>query len=499
MLEFSLTYFDEEEFVEISLEKDTTSFGRAEVDFRFEDEGLSRLHATIYRDGDRVWVVDENSTNGTFVNGEEVSPAGTPLADGDVIRIGHNTDLTVKISERLETLEEDVRERNDSFSVDSSVAVESEQVLPLIPLLITGLALFVIGSAAVFIAYNVLSDDRQQVVRNNDDDSSYEPYDSDSDDESEDEEENTETNSNNTNSPPNSSPTAETAPRNQNETNDSEITESPTASKQQGDIAPSGKRYQEMSLTEKNQYIKVKSERVARIIGNRSGESIPPEALAKIKRFLDGYVGRIRSVRRDDCGGKTYTKSDIASLLERARKNSPFIIRAFNKRGIDPQIGLYVAMIESEHCPCLQSGTGPLGMFQFTRATGARHGLKTRRGASPSNPDERCEKEPAAHAAASYMKSLTGRIGTGPLSIPLAIASYNSGEGGLGKNLRIALEANQSQERSFWTLVANAEKLAKQFQSENIKYVPKFFAAAIIGENPRDFGISMQPLSTYTS
>jgi len=39
--------------------------------------------------------------------------------------------------------------------------------------------------------------------------------------------------------------------------------------------------------------------------------------------------------------------------------------------------------------------------------------------------------------------------------------------------------------------------IGKQFRNENIKYVPKFFAAAIIGENPQDFGINMQPLSTY--
>jgi len=41
--------------------------------------------------------------------------------------------------------------------------------------------------------------------------------------------------------------------------------------------------------------------------------------------------------------------------------------------------------------------------------------------------------------------------------------------------------------------------LSKQFQSENFKYVPKFFAAAIIGENPQDFGLKLQPLSTYSS
>ena len=144
----------------------------------------------------------------------------------------------------------------------------------------------------------------------------------------------------------------------------------------------------------------------------------------------------------------------LQATYERASKNAPFIIKAFNGSGIDPQIGLYLAMIESEHCVCLQSPTGPLGMFQFTFATAKIHFKPSEgviRGASPSNPDIRCQPQPAADAAGSYMKALTLRFGTGPLSVPLAIGSYNSGEGGLSTNLKTALESNETQERSFWT------------------------------------------------
>ena len=82
--------------------------------------------------------------------------------------------------------------------------------------------------------------------------------------------------------------------------------------------------------------------------------------------------------------------------------------------------------------------------------------------------------------------------------MPLAIASYNSGEGGLSTNLSTALASAAQEERSFWTLVANQGKLSSQFQKENIKYVPKFFAAAVVGENPQVFGVQLQPLSSYT-
>jgi len=96
------------------------------------------------------------------------------------------------------------------------------------------------------------------------------------------------------------------------------------------------------------------------------------------------------------------------------------------------------------------------------------------------------------------MKALTGRYGTGPASVPLAIGSYNSGEGGLSSNLQKALDSNTGLPRDFWTLIAKGDILSKQFQSENFKYVPKFFSAALIGENPQDFGLNLQPISSYT-
>src|SRR5215204_4312678 len=86
MLEVILTYpTDEGSLAELALGEGKVSFGRgSEADHRFDDDGLSRLHATVYREGENVWMTDENSTNGSFVNGEK-------------IKIGHYTTLTVKI------------------------------------------------------------------------------------------------------------------------------------------------------------------------------------------------------------------------------------------------------------------------------------------------------------------------------------------------------------------------------------------------------------------
>lgn len=63
-----------------------------------DDPTLSRLHATIFREGEAVWVMDENSSNGTFVNGERVAP-DRKLRDRDEIKLGSHTRIFIEISQ----------------------------------------------------------------------------------------------------------------------------------------------------------------------------------------------------------------------------------------------------------------------------------------------------------------------------------------------------------------------------------------------------------------
>lgn len=486
MMDLILIYSSPEGSQEIAFEGDRLSFGRGgEADHRFPDEGLSRLNSTIYREGDQAWIVDENSTNGTFVNGQQVSGSGTPLQNGDTIKTGHETYLKVRFVER-KTASENVSNNRQTKKVSASSAPYS--LSSLVPVALIAIALFVISVSAVFIGIRALSSNKPEIVQRN-------TNEDDPDFDNETSVDGTQT--------PTPTPKSDKTPKGTSVGNDnSSLTNSPEVTPTNSKInLPSGKKYQDMSDGEKRQFIEVHGQQVAEMIGNRTSGDIPPLAIDNIKRFLDGYTAKIKNARTDSCSAGSWVRSDMTSVLERASKNAPFIIHAFNEQGLDPRIGLYLAMIESEHCVCLQSGTGPLGMFQFTFATAKLHFVPSDgvvKGASPTNPDDRCKPEMAAHAAASYMKFLTGRFGTGPSSIPLAIGSYNSGEGGLSGNLKTALETNSGLPRDFWSLIANGDKLSKQFQSENFKYVPKFFAAAIIGENPTDFGINLQPLSRYS-
>jgi pSer/pThr/pTyr-binding forkhead associated (FHA) protein len=499
MRELILQYQNDYDSEEIPVEGDKISFGRgSDADHRFEDNGLSRLHATVYREDERIWIVDENSSNGTFVNGDKVGLNGTPLEDGDTIKIGNKTSLLVKL--RQEEPASAAASANSSpatQTVSSGAGGSQEKSSILIPLAITAFALLIVGASVVFIGITVFGNDGTEVSRNNGNDRPpgnifEEPVTT-----NETPVENPPTGNKPTGDDPTGNPTGNNPPTVPTENpENTDLTDSPVAQNPTGDPikVPTGKKYLEMSDAEKRQFVAAKAMRVARMIGNQTTNSIPDLAITRIKVFTDAYAKRIRV---SPLGGCRFG-DNLQSTYERASKNAPFINRAFKQHGIDPQIGLYLAMIESEHCVCLQSPTGPLGMFQFTRATGANYGLSVRRDASPTNGDERCEPQPAAVAAAKYMKFLTGRYGTGPSSVPLAIGSYNSGEGGLSKNLKTALESNEGLPRDFWTLIANGEKLSKQFQAENFKYVPKFFAAAIVGENPKDFGMNLRPLSTYS-
>ncbi len=480
MLEVILTYPTPAGSQEIPIDRERTSFGRgSDATHRFEDNSLSRLHATVYRDGDRVWIVDENSANGTFVNGQPTAPAGTPLRGGDTVTIGNETFLKVYFREPAQQTAP-VPQAAAAGVVATAVEVESSGAgsshVSIIAISLVGLAFVVIALAGVFVAYRVLARSEVEIADDIEDDpivTTSKDRDKDKDDK----------------------PTATPGTTSTGSTTTETPLPNTTDLKPTGYIMPAGKKYLDLSDSEKRAYLADRTRKMAQVIGNLSSDEVPAAALDKIKGFTDGYARRSNVARKTgSCG----FADNLQATYERASKNAPFIVKAFNEKGTDPRIGLYLAMIESEHCVCLQSPTGPLGMFQFTQATGRNHGLDTKPGASPSNPDERCEPEPSARAAASYMKSLLGRYGTGPASVPLAIGSYNSGEGGLSSNLVKALESDGGLPRDFWTLIANGDKLSKQFQSENFKYVPKFFAAAIIGEFPQDFGLKLQPLSTYS-
>jgi FHA domain/Transglycosylase SLT domain len=450
---------------EVPVTSSRFTLGRTDAaDVVINDNGLSRVHASINREGDRVWIIDEGSTNGTFVNRQPVPPSGTPLHDGDEIDLGE-TAIVVSFK----------RDTRVALSAAAGVnaGTSGSGGLP-IPIIAAGAGIIIILFAAIVIGLASMSnnDNGQIKVRKYD----------------------TPTNVNEgaSDPTPSPSPSESTATPNPSATLPV-VTDSPSVVA----IIPK-KRYLAMTPDEQRKFVSDESQHVARMIGNREGYAFTPEVVSKIKIWVDAYARRLNSPKPS---GGCNMRHDLGTLLNRAHIYAPVVVKSFNEKGLSPQVGLYLAMIEAEYCPCLSSGTGPKGYFQFASSTARRYGVQDVSSPKDTRPDDRCKIDIMAPIAAQYMKDLIAMFGTGPLSVPLAIASYNEGEGGLSANLMKALNAartSDNPERSFWIMVAHDELMSDQFQREAIKYVPHFFGAAIVGENPRVFGVDLGPISSYT-
>lgn len=80
---------------------DRTYLGRApECEVLIDDEGVSRKHSYIKQGVDTFELVDNNSTNGIFVNGQRVR--AHYLKDGDRVQIGSNTILKFSFQDEME-------------------------------------------------------------------------------------------------------------------------------------------------------------------------------------------------------------------------------------------------------------------------------------------------------------------------------------------------------------------------------------------------------------
>jgi pSer/pThr/pTyr-binding forkhead associated (FHA) protein len=82
-----LALTDGSETMLLSLDREVTHIGRGfTADVRLEEHRVSRRHAILVQRGARVRLLDDRSSNGTFVNGRRIIES--ELRDGDVVLIG---------------------------------------------------------------------------------------------------------------------------------------------------------------------------------------------------------------------------------------------------------------------------------------------------------------------------------------------------------------------------------------------------------------------------
>ncbi len=255
----------------------------------------------------------------------------------------------------------------------------------------------------------------------------------------------------------------------------------PAASGGAAPVASFEKVYVEMTDAEQLAFIAAQEQRISTMMGDRPGK-LDEDALRAIKRQIDSYV--TRSNRTADAGNG----ESLDLLYARAVPYLPTIARSFAARKVPVIIGIYLPMIESAYRPCYESSIGAKGLFQFLPQTARHYDVGS---------GELCNVEKVAPAAAHYIADHMAELGDDAESMTLVLLSYNTGSTFVRGSLREVRDSDDY-ERTFWILFRNRHRLGESFRNEGAGYVPMFFAAAIIGENPRNFGLKLEPLSTLT-
>jgi membrane-bound lytic murein transglycosylase D len=196
------------------------------------------------------------------------------------------------------------------------------------------------------------------------------------------------------------------------------------------------------------------------------------EADTEIEITYDVPIVRNESVEAHIEYFQTVIRDRFELWLTRSGRYIPFMKETFKGYGL-PEDLVFVALIESGFNPAAYSRAKAVGPWQFIKGTGRKYGLRIDEWI-----DERRDPIKSTVAAAKYLRDLYNIFG----SWPLALASYNAGE---GKVMR-AMARTRSDD--FWDL-----RTSRYLRRETKNYVPKFMAATIIAKNPEKYGFKLDP------
>jgi membrane-bound lytic murein transglycosylase D len=160
----------------------------------------------------------------------------------------------------------------------------------------------------------------------------------------------------------------------------------------------------------------------------------------------------------------------VERMINRSSHFLFHIVEQVEKRGMPMEIAL-LPMIESAYNPIAYSRSHASGIWQFIPSTGKDFGLRQNWWY-----DGRRDVIAATEAALDYLEKLHGMFG----DWQLALASYNWGEGAVGR----AMERNRAK-----GLPTDYESLT--VPPETRSYVPKLVAVKNIISNPARYGLTI--------
>ena len=178
-------------------------------------------------------------------------------------------------------------------------------------------------------------------------------------------------------------------------------------------------------------------------------DDIPLQMNTDVQRWIEFFCGAGRST--------------FERWLKRSGRYVELFRAVLQREGLPPDL-VHLVFVESGFNMNARSVSAAVGPWQFLKGTARLFGLTVDQWV-----DERKDPEKSTVAAARYLKHLYSIFG----DWPLALASYNAGEGAV-------LRAIKSQgTTNYWDL-----KLPNQTE----QYVPQFMAALAISRNPAGYG-----------
>lgn len=247
-------------------------------------------------------------------------------------------------------------------------------------------------------------------------------------------------------------------------------------------------------------------DRFVRALGVYDGLSSEEEAIYRVARNFgeseitipDAFVDEIKVYV-----AKWRRSGRFQQAVRHAQVNG-FDVQAVNalRRNGMPTEFFYLALQESNFDtravgPPTRYGHAK-GAWQFIPETGRRYGLEPGPlvNTNQYDPlDERHDFGLAADAAGRYLHDIYTHLAQA--SGLLVCASYNWGEGrvrrnmdGIARELSGAGIRNNPESRTYWKFLTTYRGVMPH---ETKDYVMNIFAAAVIGQNPRMFGIDMDP------
>jgi hypothetical protein len=473
MPEITLIVCTAGETSEVPLDETELSIGRGDdATLVINDAGLSRLHATIHQADGEIWIVDENSTNGTEVNGEEVTAEGFALSDGDEITLGDETTITIRFADYVSSSAQIDSHRAHPSGIHGVTASRGVK-LPPAPILALILAAFVGLIGVVVLSVFAL----------------------------------TRGGGNSNSQTPNLAQTSPAPPTVQNNnvvappspvasqtTSPATAATTPNLALPVSDQPPTGTQtarlYRDMTEEQKIEFIARRARHISMMMTRTDRPyEFNDDVVRLIKYWVDAFARRVGARGTHLWGG------DMRAVYHRGIQYAPMISAAFQRERVPPIVGLYLPVIETEYVNIqTENHARAKGLFQFIPGTARGYGI---------HPDERTNVPVMAGAAARHIRDNMIQFGDDSMSVAFAIAGYNRATHSLLRDLRTVISNTSGdaarRERDFWTLIANQGQLDHYFQNENKNYVPRFFAAAILGETPWAFDLQMRQLSTYAT